>query len=102
MDARRPKRRQRRRGVALPPGTRYVGRPTRWGNPYVWRQADRRPGRVLVCDRAEAIARYEEDLLGSADRQAGARAELRGRDLACWCPLDQPCHADVLLRLANA
>lgn len=29
-------------------------------------------------------------------------AELRGKDLACWCPLDQPCHADVLLELANA
>lgn len=28
-------------------------------------------------------------------------APLRGRDLACWCPLDQPCHADVLLDLAN-
>jgi hypothetical protein len=26
---------------------------------------------------------------------------LEGHDLACWCPLDQPCHADVLLRLAN-
>lgn len=29
------------------------------------------------------------------------RAELRGHDLACWCPLDQPCHADVLLEIAN-
>jgi hypothetical protein len=28
--------------------------------------------------------------------------ELRGRDLACWCPLDEPCHADVLLEVANA
>ncbi len=28
--------------------------------------------------------------------------QLRGKDLACWCPLDQPCHADVLLELANA
>ena len=28
--------------------------------------------------------------------------ELRGKNLACWCPLDQPCHADVLLELANA
>jgi hypothetical protein len=28
--------------------------------------------------------------------------ELRGRDLACWCPLDEPCHADVLLEIANA
>ncbi|EUA64977.1 hypothetical protein I542_5155 [Mycobacteroides abscessus 1948] len=30
------------------------------------------------------------------------RRELRGHDLACWCPLDQPCHADVLLEIANA
>ncbi|HEY8881900.1 MAG TPA: DUF4326 domain-containing protein [Dermatophilaceae bacterium] len=29
------------------------------------------------------------------------RADLAGKDLACWCPLDQPCHADVLLELAN-
>lgn len=28
--------------------------------------------------------------------------ELRGKDLFCWCPLDQPCHANVLLELANA
>lgn len=33
---------------------------------------------------------------------AEARTELAGKDLACWCPLDQPCHADVLLELANA
>ena len=30
------------------------------------------------------------------------REHLRGRDLACWCPLDEPCHADVLLAVANA
>ncbi|WP_269076435.1 DUF4326 domain-containing protein [Sphingobium cupriresistens] len=29
-------------------------------------------------------------------------ANLRGKNLACWCPLDQPCHADVLLEIANA
>lgn len=29
------------------------------------------------------------------------RRELAGKNLACWCPLDQPCHADVLLELAN-
>lgn len=38
---------------------------------------------------------------GRNDRTAEIRAELAGRDLACWCPLDQPCHADVLLELAN-
>lgn len=30
------------------------------------------------------------------------RRELRGRNLVCWCPLDQPCHGDVLLEVANA
>ncbi|MGO8055976.1 DUF4326 domain-containing protein, partial [Rhizobium leguminosarum] len=30
------------------------------------------------------------------------RHELRGKNLACWCPLDQPCHADVLLEIANS
>lgn len=35
------------------------------------------------------------------DMTAAIRAELAGHDLACWCPLDQPCHADVLLELAN-
>ena len=33
---------------------------------------------------------------------AEIRRELSGRDLACWCPVDQPCHADVLLELANS
>lgn len=33
---------------------------------------------------------------------AGIRAELAGKNLACWCPLNQPCHADVLLKIANA
>jgi hypothetical protein len=35
------------------------------------------------------------------DLVAAARAELAGRDLACWCPADHPCHADVLLDIAN-
>ena len=37
-----------------------------------------------------------------AARRAEARRLLRGHDLACWCPLDQPCHADVLLEVANS
>jgi hypothetical protein len=36
------------------------------------------------------------------EKRRDAVAELKGRDLACWCPLDEPCHADVLLRIANA
>jgi len=80
-----------RRGMgALPPGAVYVGRPSRWGNRY-----------VIGPDgtRAEVIARYEAELRANSEAMA-ALSELRGKDLVCWCsPL--PCHADVLLKLAN-
>lgn len=68
----------------MPEGAVYVGRPSRWGNEMedVLDDEDITPGGI----RAEA-----ETWL----------APLRGHDLACWCPLDQPCHADVLLELAN-
>ena len=58
----------------------------------------------MSLGRAEAVRRYEEDLLAGrlAVSVEDARTELRGRDLACYCPLDRPCHADVLLAVANA
>lgn len=68
----------------------YVGRPTKWGNPFVIG----RDG-----DRETVIRKYEEWV----KKQPGLIAaihELRGHDLGCWCsPL--ACHADVLVRLAN-
>ncbi|ASR44920.1 hypothetical protein BEN78_04830 [Xanthomonas citri pv. mangiferaeindicae] len=67
-----------------------VARPGRWGNPY----------RIGVHgDRATCVARYAAHMATRAD--ALDLAPLRGRNLACWCPLDGPCHADVLLALAN-
>lgn len=83
--------RQRRAGWRMPPGVVYVGRPTRWGNP--WRVED--------LGAVEAVARYRADLLADPDRVAVVRRELRGRDLVCWCRLDAFCHADVLLAVAN-
>lgn len=71
-----------------------VARPHFWGNPFPMlenTQAERQ--RVT-----ELFARW---LRASAIRTALARKELAGQDLACWCPLDQPCHADVLLAVAN-
>jgi hypothetical protein len=55
-----------------------------------------------VQDAAEAVDLFRAYITGSWfwDKQSLAR-ELGGRDLACWCPLEQPCHADVLLELAN-
>jgi hypothetical protein len=75
----------------MPAGTVYVGRPTRWGNPYPI--ADHGP--------AAAVAHYRAYLLADPDLLEAVPRELRGRDLACWCRVDAPCHADVLLELAN-
>ena len=64
-----------------------------------------------VPDRPRAITggrggRFEAALLAAEAslgyNVADVRRALAGRDLACWCPLDEPCHADVLLRVANA
>ncbi|MGV7254600.1 DUF4326 domain-containing protein [Mycobacterium kansasii] len=82
-----------RRGEALPPHTRSVAHPTRWDNPRLC-ASDRR-------SRAAAVAEYAVWIAGHADLLAAARNELAGMNLACYCPLDQPCHRDVLLDIAN-
>jgi len=90
----------------MPEGAIYVGRPTKWGNPYKISDA---------LSRATAVGLYRRTLLTgglqTTWRIGGAftdpitaeivRTELRGHDLVCWCPLDEPCHADVLLEIAN-
>jgi hypothetical protein len=79
----------------MPADAVYVGRPTRWGNPFA-------VGSEGVPDRATSLARYEAWLATQPSLVAAARAELAGRDLVCWCPLENgPCHADVLLEVAN-
>ena len=84
----------RQKGARLPQGAVVVARPTKWGNPY-------RPDKLT---RAEAVANYRRDLLAGKLKVsvADARSELAGHDLACWCSLDGPCHADVLIEIANA
>lgn len=83
-----PQRIQRQQGEGLPPGAIYVGHSTKWGNPY-------------LGGRAEAVAAFELAMKSRPDLTAMARRELGGRDLACWCRLDESCHADVLLEVAN-
>jgi hypothetical protein len=57
----------------------------------------------LELGREEAVRRYRDDLFAGrlAITLEDARRELRGLDLACYCPVDQPCHADVLIEVAN-
>lgn len=99
-----PKRIQRKRtkGWKMPEGAVYVGRPTKWGNPYRVGDLMRDifdPTRARQMNARDALHFYRGHV-----RKQGAEAlmELRGKDLACWCSLDQPCHADVLLEIANA
>jgi hypothetical protein len=111
-----PKRVQlsRAKGFKLPFRTVKVDRTTRFGNPYrIGESVDMKQvrkwgwnlspeGRKHVCaDAAEAVAKFSHALFWDVAIHDFVRNELAGKDLACWCPLDQPCHADALLRIAN-
>lgn len=160
-----PDRIQRRRtkGWRMPDGAVYVGRPTKWGNPFAigsqsglarvpavhfpnkdWEYEGRctaagayhpyvaddvasHPKAILTPELSikayvpchvrhmtagESVACYRAYVTDGGwpidwnprylpFQPADIRALLRGRDLVCWCPLDLPCHADVLLELAN-
>ncbi|WP_193188872.1 DUF4326 domain-containing protein [Nisaea sediminum] len=111
----RPKRiqRQRTKGWKMPEGAVYVGRPTKWGNPY--RHDDpvvaAQAYRDVITDPDAATeeppvpglrcAGLAMDHHRVAEIRVEAARDLRGKDLVCWCPTDRPCHADVLLEVAN-
>ncbi len=78
----------------MPAGAVYVGRPTRYGNPFP--ATDTSPQ-----GRTEAVHRYRTWIARQPALIDRVRRELVGRNLACWCPLDTPCHANVLLELAR-
>lgn len=137
--------RRRTKGYRTPPNTVYVGRGSKWGNPFALNEYSglaREPAihnpeksweyegrcsaagtrhdffhpdgkvtrvevRYMTVD--EVILCYRAYVTGGEwpcdwrrhSQVDVIRAELAGKNLACWCPLDQPCHADVLLALAN-
>lgn len=118
MSDRAPVRIQRRRtrGWRMPEGAVYVGRPTKWGNPF---PLDRyKPGAHLPSGEIDddpptnkdwkrmaarwAMQDYREWCLEEVKAGRLSLDELRSRDLACWCAVGEPCHADVLLELANS
>jgi hypothetical protein len=78
-------------GWRKPAGAIVVSRPSRWSNPFP----------VAEFGRDEAVRRYRELVTSTPDLMESVRQELADHDLACWCKLDQPCHADILLDIAN-
>lgn len=87
---------KRQRGWRKPADAVVVARPSRWGNPHPVRQHTTEAHR-------SSVEAYRDDLLAGllAFSVDDVRRELAGRDLACWCRPDLPCHADVLLEVAN-
>ena len=77
------------------PDAVIVARPTKWGNPFKIGEA------IPGIPNEAADAQDATDFFALFTAPLLPVEELQGKDLACWCPLDQPCHADVLLRLAN-
>lgn len=88
---------RRTKGWKMPANTVKVDRSTRWGNSFT----------VAECgSAADAVRMFEHDAKKASvfhpELYEEWIAPLRGRNLACWCPLNQPfCHANVLLELAN-
>lgn len=74
----------------MPHGAVYIGRPSKWGNPF---QIGKHGDRAMVVTSYRAWLCDQPDLMASLP-------ELRGRDLVCWCA-PMRCHGDVLLELAN-
>lgn len=105
----------------MPPNTVKVDRTTKWGNPYRIERSDTGhpdddEGPLIISGRGQLmnyVGEWATDRTTWANVQERVVAlfrddaldmdltELRGKNLACWCPLDAPCHADVLLELAN-
>ena len=100
----KPRRIQRKRekGWRMPENTVYVGRPGKFGNPF---DTAREFARMHEVTREEAVDVIltvgDDDKVHKVASRPVIKKELRGKDLACWCDLDQECHADVLLKIAN-
>lgn len=97
--------RKRTKGWRMPENTIYVGRGSRWGNPFVV---------GIDGDRQECIDKYEKMLFPYTHRDGDLHDfflsnvnyediidNLKGKNLACWCKISESCHADVLLEIAN-
>jgi len=111
---------RRTKGWRMPDGAIKVDRSTPWGNPFrvgdpgvadAQTACDLFRAAILLADYGRRCTTEQPSMIfgtiisampGPIPRIGAIHQHLRGRDLACWCPLDQPCHADVLLEIANA
>lgn len=106
---------KRTKGWKMPPNTVKVTRPGIWGNPFIHKNAavaveayrrlisggtqsfEMGPGKLQFAKNCHPSTLH----WAYADFVKTYKHQLRGKNLACWCRLDQPCHADVLLEISN-
>ena len=112
--------RKRTKGWKMPENTVYVGRPTKWGNPFTIEKYKNSgcygvnaPGKYLngIIEEYSPLPFLGKDealkvacecykmMIGRDEFLMKELEELRGKDLACWCSLSSPCHADILIEL---
>jgi hypothetical protein len=77
----------------------YIGRPSRWGNPFSWK--DGTLAEHKVASDVEAVAAFEAWFTSQPELVEDAKRELCGKVLGCWCS-PKPCHGDVIARIVNA
>ena len=75
----------------MPRNAVYCGRPSKYSNPYDWRRFGRVKAKMLFQEYVEIAKPFRAEI----------KRELKGKILVCWCPLDKPCHVDILLKIAN-
>ena len=100
---------RRAKGWRKPPNTVVVARPSRFGNPFSMREAAQRFPSMSPEQARSFVVDEFRSMLDAPDLRSWRgyptddeiKRELRGKNLACWCPEDGPCHADVLLDIAN-
>lgn len=108
----------RTKGWKMPANTVKVDRSTIFGNPFHWAEFYFPGINTREDECAEAVRRFRASVIGfdsngchcrpvaHPDSKIGqiisqAPIQLRGKNLACWCKPGSPCHADVLLEIAN-
>lgn len=107
--------RKRTKGWKMPENTVYVGRGSQWGNPFKVGCGFTDPyGQWRIPENnRQAVSFFNSWAVSYIPERQGVNPsmiplvnnnkldELKGKNLACWCRLDQHCHADILLKLAN-
>lgn len=102
--------RKRTKGFKMPENCKYVGRPGKWGNPFLIgeltpEQAVKRYQRCILNNTMAYYYFFELEATIQFNRFKWMREnleQLRKYDsLACFCPLNEPCHADILIKLLS-